>query len=126
MKDLILAGALLLAVIAAGTAGMLYSGAVSEEIGTELEAARAEVRAQDWAGAQARTGAVRERWEACRGWLSFISQDCDLAAVDLSLSRIESLLEEENAWELERELAHVALLIGDLHERERLCLRNLS
>ncbi len=126
MKQAVLAGALLLAMLICGVASRSYTGSFSREIGEELAAARAGVEAGDWDKAERGMLSAMSRWEDSRKVMGFIAADAELAAVDAALAGVYSALENRDGAELDTQIRLVTLLLGVLVEQERLTWQNLG
>ncbi|MCO1601050.1 DUF4363 family protein [Desulfosporosinus nitroreducens] len=102
-----------------------YIQTTTQTAGEHLELLEQSISIQKWEGAQKELSTVQQSWEKNNTWWSILLDHEEIDTIDISLSRLESLLARQDVTLSLAEVSTLKLLFENLHDKEKFTLKNV-
>ncbi|MDO0824487.1 DUF4363 family protein [Desulfosporosinus nitroreducens] len=102
-----------------------YIQTTTQTAGEHLELLEQSISIEKWEGAQKELSTVQQSWEKNNTWWSILLDHEEIDTIDISLSRLESLLARQDVTLSLAEVSTLKLLFENLHDKEKFTLKNV-
>lgn len=91
----------------------------------QLEVVEQSVSLQKWEGAKSELTFVREKWVNNNTWWSILLDHEEIERINLSISRLEKLIDRQDVTLSLGEVSTLKLLFQNIHDNEKFVLKNI-
>lgn len=125
MKIIVPISILLISLIVAGVWSYQGIETTAKELLSHLNSIETSVKSERWREAEAAMLGLQGRWERVKGLWSTLLNHQEIDNIELSLSRLDSLIASKNTALIPPEVAALRLFIRHIPEKEAFTLRNI-
>ncbi|MBC2723333.1 DUF4363 family protein [Desulfosporosinus sp.] len=102
-----------------------YIQTTTHTTGIRLESVEQFVSLQNWEGAKKELSAVRESWDNNNTWWSILLDHQEIDRINLSMSRLEKLLNRQDVTLSLGEVSTLKVLFKNIYDNEKFVLENI-
>ena len=102
-----------------------YIQTTTHTTGEHLEVVVQSISIQKWEGAKKELSTVRQSWDENNTWWSILLDHEEIDTIDISIRRLERLLESQDVTLSLSEVSTLKLLFENLHDKEKFTLKNI-
>jgi len=102
-----------------------YIQTTTHTTGIRLESVEQFVSLQNWEGAKKELSAVRESWDNNNTWWSILLDHQEIDRINLSMSRLEKLLNRQDVTLSLGEVSTLKVLFENIYDNEKFVLENI-
>ena len=102
-----------------------YIQTTTHTAGEHLELLEQSISIEKWEGAQKELSTVHQSWDKSNTWWSILLDHEEIDTIDMSLSRLESLLARQDVTLSLAEVSTLKILFENLHDKEKFTLKNV-